>query len=1313
MNTPYSAVGADSTTDAALVAAPAAAVNRANLSFLSSPGVMGRLIAARDWSDTPLGALENWPQSLRTSVSLMLNSSHPMWIGWGARATFLYNDAYIDVLSLAKHPSVLGLPAAEVWAEIWDFCGPLADKVFQRAEATFVDDVQLFMQRGDYLEEKWFSFSYSPITDESGSVAGLFCPSTDATASNISSRRLATLSALSASALLKDSVDGACAGVAATLALNPADMPFALLYLVDEAGTERCAGLRQAVHLAPGGPLAPASLALDGEDDDNDDDGADGCPWPLAPVWRDGRSRIADAAGLAGLPVGLAGQPVTAALTLALTMAGHDRPIGLLTLGVSPARKLDRDYRAFFDMVAGHVASAIQNALAAQEQRLHNERLAQLDRAKTAFFSNVSHEFRTPLTLMLAPLEELLAEPDHGNMPADSALRRERLLLVQRNARRLQKLVNTLLDFSRVQAGRMEARFAPVCLAGLTRDLASAFRSVMESAGLALTVECDDDIGMAWVDQGMWEKIVLNLLSNAFKFCFDGGVTVTLRQDGDQAVLAVSDTGVGIAQDQQSRVFERFQRVEGGRSRSHEGSGIGLALVRDLVELHHGAIGVTSVVDRGSTFTVRVPLGRAHPDDGRVDAPCAAPGPSDSSQVQAFTGEGMQWLQGEQASDTDPRPASAAADAPFPAQPTDGAHIVVADDNADMRGYLGRLLGGRWRLSFAVDGADALRLARLHAPELIVSDIMMPVLDGLGLVAALRADAQLADTPVLLLSARAGEEARIDGLNAGADDYLVKPFSARELLTRIDALLLRGRMRRVEREQSERIALIIRQVPAGIAILRGPAHVFELVNDRYRALVGRRDVRGLPIRAALPELADQGVLELLDQVYASGVPYVGRAVRAVLDPGPAGRPEECFFDFVYQPVCDADGRVEGVAVVAFDVSELVRARRDAELANRSKDEFMAMLGHELRNPLAPILIALELMRLKQVKGADRELAIVERQAQHMVRLVDDLLDVARIAQGKVQLVRGRVELSLLVAQAVETVSPLLEQRGHRVTLDVPARGMPLDADATRFAQVLANLLANAAKYTDAGGNIALEARVERGEPGANGGALAVITVRDNGIGIAPGMLEHLFDKFVQEKQALDRSQGGLGLGLAIVRNIVGLHGGSVSAHSDGVGRGSAFTIRVPLAREAGPAPDPAQPLTAGGFPGAAAGRKLVLLVDDNQDVLDTFSALLALRGYRVVAAADPASALKLAPELAPALAILDIGLPGMSGYELALELRRHDGFRRTRMVALSGYGQDADRRQSHEAGFAAHFVKPAGAREIELMLAPLEQQQER
>ncbi len=368
------------------------------------------------------------------------------------------------------------------------------------------------------------------------------------------------------------------------------------------------------------------------------------------------------------------------------------------------------------------------------------------------------------------------------------------------------------------------------------------------------------------------------------------------------------------------------------------------------------------------------------------------------------------------------------------------------------------------------------------------------------------------------------------------------------------------------------------------------------------------------------------------------------------------------------------------------VEEAEAAKAAAEEASRAKDEFLAMLGHELRNPLAPIQTALQLMRLRGDGSAERERSVIERQVKHLTRLVDDLLDVSRIARGKVELNRERVNISDVVAKGIELASPLIEQRRHTLDVHVPRHGLEVDGDSLRLAQVVSNLLANAAKYTEQGGTITVVAERTDGH--------VLVRVRDTGIGITPEMLPRVFDLFVQERQTLERSQGGLGLGLTIVRSLAQMHGGTVSVHSEGPGRGAEFAVRLPIAvSAAAPAPLAARGQSATPTADVASDVR-ILVVDDNEDAADMLVEALRSRGFRVRDGRDGPAAIRIAAEFKPHIALLDIGLPVMDGYELAQRLRQLPGADGIRLCAVTGYAQEADRERSRAAGFDRHFAKP-------------------
>ncbi|MBE9037946.1 ATP-binding protein [aff. Roholtiella sp. LEGE 12411] len=789
--------------------------------FFARGGEMGTLMRSLDWSQLPLGAVETWSSSLRIALSICLNSRFPMVIWWSKELVLLYNDAWRPILG-TKHPHALGRPGKEIWAEIWDIIGVQLESVLTTAQATWSDDMLLLVDRYGYIEEAYFTYSYSPIFLETGEVGGVFTAVTETTRRVIGERRLDTLRELAASTVEAKSVEKTCRIASATLAKNPYDLPFALLYLIEN---DREAHLVETVGLEAGIPASPQQVDLTQKTD----------PWQMAQVSKTAQAVVINQlTHLFGeLPGGAWEESPRSAMVLPIAQAVQKEQLaGLLVLGISPHLEFDHEYRGFFELVASNVATAIANAHAYQEERKRAEALAELDQAKTAFFSNISHEFRTPLTLMLGPLAETLAN-DSGLQPGE----REKLEMVQRNGLRLLKLVNTLLDFSRIEAGRSQVVYEPTDLAMLTAELASVFRSAIEQAGLRLIVNCPPLPERVYVDREMWEKIVLNLLSNAFKFTFEGEIEVTLRWAEDHVELEVRDTGIGISVAELPHLFERFYQVQGARGRTYEGSGIGLSLVQELVKLHGGNIQVNSVVDQGTWFTVSLPTGFAHlPSDAlRASYTKHNTVVSTATGAAPYVQEALHWLLPKEEGEKGSEGVEEQIINSSPLQ--ESARILLADDNADMRDYVKRLLNQRYEVQAVADGIAALDAAQTQQPDLILSDVMMPGLDGFELLRQLRANPQTRELPIILLSARAGEESRIEGLKAGADDYLIKPFSAQELLTRVEATLNMARMRQAAtlREQALRVVSEAAQQEAESAY-KQISYILERMTDAFIAL---------------------------------------------------------------------------------------------------------------------------------------------------------------------------------------------------------------------------------------------------------------------------------------------------------------------------------------------------------------------------------------------------------------------------------------------------------------------------------------------
>ncbi len=1122
-------------------------------------GEMATLMRAFDWAHTPLGSPATWPLSLRTVVRVMLTSRYAMWMGWGPGLTFLYNDAYGRMTLGSKHPWALGRPSQEVWAEIWPQIGPRIESVLHTGQATWDEALLLFLERSGYPEETYHTFSYSPLTDDEGLTQGHLCVVTEETERVIGERRLALLRDVAAAIARTNTEQELLSAIEGTLAQHGRDLPFSSIYLT-ERGSTRVTRAAGAVLIEPAG--------ASGASFDYADSGA---IWPTAAAVESGGAILNLDARFGSVPHGPWDRPPAQAIVVPIAQQGQVQPTGFFIAGLNPFRRVDAAYRTFIDLLVGQIAAGIANARAYEAERQRAAALAEIDRAKTIFFSNVSHEFRTPLTLLLGPLEEAL------NSPA-RALSGPELDTSYRNAVRLLKLVNALLDFARIEAGRVEANFVPTALDQFTTEIVSVFRSAFERAELTLSIECDTLTEPVFVDRDLFEKVLLNLLSNALKFTFEGGVTVRLRQHPDCVELSVHDSGVGVPPAQLPRLFERFHRVEGMRARTHEGSGIGLALVQELVRLHGGSITADSAPSQGTTFTVTLKRGTAHLPADRVFPEPSMPGTAFART--AFVEEALHWLPGED----DVAPADPGLD-------TKGVRVLVADDNADMRRYVARLLSASFQVHAVTNGREALAALGRQPADLVIADVMMPELDGFALLREMKTRAALRHIPVILLSARSGEDARIQGIESGADDYLTKPFSARELVARVRSQIALTHARR--------------QVAAE--------------RDRLRTLLSR----------------------LEEQTIA-----------------------------------------------------LALARHEAEDASRAKDEFLAMLGHELRNPLAPIVTTLQLMRLRGALSPEH--GVIERQVGHLTRLVDDLLDVSRITRGKIELDTQPLETSEIIDRAMEIAAPLLDQRSHDVRIDVPRHGLGVNADIDRLAQVVANILTNAAKYSDQGSRIWVRA--------ANEGDHVEIRVRDEGMGIAREMLSRIFEPFIQQPQSLDRSRGGLGLGLAIVRNLTQLHNGTVCAESDGPGHGSEFILKLPHI-DLGHSSTPRTIASWVESP-APEGALRVLVVDDNHDAATALRLALETTGFIVDVAHDAEAALSRVGAFRPAVALLDIGLPTMDGYELAVQIRAREDGDAMRLIALSGYGQDADKARSAEAGFEEHLVKPV---DLDYLVAVLHQ----
>nr|ADN17836.1 multi-sensor hybrid histidine kinase [Gloeothece verrucosa PCC 7822] len=1399
---------------------------------------MGGLMQAYDWSQTSLGSVEKWPQSLKTAVRIMLTSRQAMFVWWGEELINLYNDAYKAIVG-GKHPLALGQPASSVWREIWDQVGPRAASALLNNEGTYDEALLLIMERNGYSEETYYTFSYSPVPNDEGGTGGIICANTDDTGRIIGERQLALLRELAARTADARTFDEACRVSAKCLESNPYDLPFAMIYLIDREKHEVV--LAGTCGIDIDNVAAPPKVALQSDS-----------VWPFKKVITENKACLVSnlESFFENLPSGAWQRTPHQAVVVPIASSGQTGKAGLLVVGLNPFRLFDDDYRRFIDLVAAQISASIANAQAYEEERKRAEALAELDRAKTVFFSNVSHEFRTPLTLMLGPIEDVLTDKDEPLGPSQQ----ERIEIVQRNGLRLLKLVNTLLDFSRIEAGRVEAVYEATDLSVFTTELASVFRSTIERAGMRLMVNCPPLPEPVYVDREMWEKIVLNLLSNAFKFTLNGEISVSLEWVKHSVKLSVNDTGIGIPEAEIPLLFERFHRVKGAQGRSFEGSGIGLSLVQELVKLHQGSIDVVSVEGLGTCFTIFIPTGTAHLPQERISTTRTLT--STATGATTFLEEASRWLppQEETETETEKKEIFSASPLPLlsyslkklrtPLSLLNRSRILIADDNADMRDYLKRLLSQQYEVEAVVDGLTALKAIHSCHPDLVLTDVMMPGLDGFELLKSLRADLSTQHIPIILLSARAGEESRVEGLEAGADDYLIKPFSARELLARVEATLKLSYLRQeaTRREQGlraqaqaarVRLENVLAQINEQFIVLDQQWR-YSFINDQVIQVTGKsnEELLGHNIWDLFPDLvnspfytechravAEQTVVQVEffywpwqrwfeNRIYpfAEGVTILVSDISArkqaekelreseerfrqmadnapvmvwVTDPTgyctylskswyefsgqneetglgfgwldavhpedsedsrniflAANKCQEAFrleyrlrrFDGEYRWALDVgspwfglEGEFKGYIGSVIDISErkaaeverdrlLQReqaARTEAEKANRIKDEFLAVLSHELRSPLNPILGWAKLLQTKKLDGATfkQALSTIERNAQLQAQLIEDLLDVSRILQGKISLNPIPVNLASIIRHSIETVYLAANAKSIDIQTTLDETVGQILGDPARLQQIVWNLLSNAVKFTSTGGRV--EVLLE------SVGQSAQITVSDTGKGITSEFLPYVFDYFRQADSTTTRKFGGLGLGLAIVRHLVELHGGTVGAESPGENQGATFWVKFPLITSSFTKEDENVSISNIKETVLPLADLEILVVDDDEDTRYFLAFALQQSGATVTTVGSASEALQVLVRSAPNVIVSDVGMPDMDGYMLIQQIRMleaQQGREKIKAIALTAYAGEIDRQQALREGFQRHIIKPINPSVLIKTIVELSQQ---
>ena len=1094
--------------------------NQSDLDWIVGGGEMGELIRSMDWSSNPLGPIQNWPQSLKTAVSLCLSSTFPINIVWGPEHIQIYNDSYRPICG-ALHPASMGSKFKECWASALPVVGGAFDSAFA-GDGTYIPNQRMFLERYGYLEEAFMTFSFSPIRDESGNVGGIFHPISEATEKMLGVRRNQVIRDLAITINKSKSLQEMCL---LTSKLSPAlelDLPF-LIFAELNSNTGKY-DLKNSLGLEIDNSMLDINA------------------WELENL-----KEIQIVKNL-NHPFGKYNSgpyetAPTSALKIPIFTPGADEPILILIAGVSSARELDDEYLNFFELLKNTFTTATTNILSYEEELKRAEALAQIDRAKTAFFSNVSHEFRTPLTLILGPLEDSLQDT-HNPL---NEVQFQRQNVIHRNSLRLLKLVNSLLDFSRIEAGRMQASFAPIELSQLTMDLTSLFRSTIEKAGLELEINCPPLPEKIYVDREMWEKIIFNLLSNAFKFTLEGKISVSLSWQRTHVSLKIIDSGIGVAENELPKLFERFHRIQGAKSRTYEGTGIGLALVQELVSMHQGSINVASELGKGTSFTVEIPTGKAHLPKEKIEETYELN--SSSKIADAFLQEAFQWSTPEKLTST---PVATKAD----------QLVLLVDDNADMRQYVASILQEKWKVITAKDGQEAYDLAYEQHPDLILTDVMMPVLDGFGLLKKIRESHPLQHTPVILLSARAGEEAKTEGLNAGADDYVVKPFSAKELVTRVEALLnLTANRYSFSKNlivDAKKFRSTFAHASVNIAMVDLEGIIIE-INDAFLLNTGfsESEVIGKHFSSVThPDDVQPNLAEIehiitgrkfstsFDKRYLKkdgGHLWVKTSISAALDENK----KPLYFIAVSQDIEAMKTTEENYKKAVSDLNE----EKDM------RERFVATLTHDLRTPMTSAKMSAQIIQKKpdRAQSVQSQAARIVSNVNRADQMIQDLLDANRLQAGeKLPLNFEEVNLNSLIMDSVQNYVSLYGNRFHAYYPEAEIIGHLSSSGITR---ALENLLNNAIKYGSTEEDIIITL--------VKKDAHAEITVKNLGNPIGLEEQKTIFNLYKRSSSAESSKQKGWGLGLSLVKGVAESLGGKVEVESS-KDTGTIFKLQFPL-----------------------------------------------------------------------------------------------------------------------------------------------------
>ncbi|KAH7100384.1 hypothetical protein BKA62DRAFT_640120 [Auriculariales sp. MPI-PUGE-AT-0066] len=1276
---------------------------------------MGKLILEFPWDSTPVGPITLWSPELVMIVTLMLEWPERLCLWLGEDSIAVYNDQYLKVLGPRKHINMLGKPYREVFPELW-VTHESRVQTATSGERVYVVDGLLLMDRerpeADEtswgLEETYHNWSFTPLRVGS-KVIGFANESQETTARVVAERRMATIVEIGIATSSAMTREEFYSGAYTQFTNNSLDFPFVIMYAVHNpckakqgASAEQGPATKQTrlklhgkIGVPDGHPFAPQDIefshanastetvvsASDTTSMPSDPlcAGVSTFPeviWPFAECLAEGESVLVSSLGLNAdtLDSRSWGRHCKSAVMFPLGVKGDWQMV--MIIGLNPCRPFNAVYRDYVKLVKATLSTGLTTVTNIETAATKAEALASLDRAKTVFFSNVTHELRTPLTLILAPLEDIIAEDSIISGPKAPHVRSQ-LNMVLRHTRRLLQLVNSLLDFARLAAGRFLAMFRPVNLPALTTDLASLFRSAIERGGIEYIVSCDPGPEVV-LDVDAWEKVVTNIISNAFKYTLRGRIIVKIEYTTTHAVFSCSDTGVGIPEADLGQIFQRFHRVESCMGRSIEGTGVGLALTFETVKSLGGHIDVQSQFGIGSIFTVSLPLGTDHipserlaPESESLEQPARnrdrlryghwmaeeahgwlstdSVGLISSPNGHTQSGDGANGNGNGTVGESDPsQTAWTLMSDDERERGIGGSTILVCDDNHDLRDYCANLLRSTYNVISFPDGGAAHEYILSNDVDLILSDVHMPRMNGFELLQHVRSQQSTALIPFILLSAAAGMEANLEGITAGADDFLVKPFKSKDLLARVRRQLLVGGMRR---------------------------DLEARVQSRTKLLV-------------------ESEARLLQQITES------EHMR---------KQQEIVVDLTSHEIRNPLNAIWQNADLIGDV--VSRLRR------KFGDQATSLLN-----------------------DADDAVQSISLSVAHQTRIADDILNFSKISMNLLTLHRAPFPLHETVQNVLRWWDLEMKERDINVeiTTSPELRDRWIISDSQRVTQVLINFLINAIRFTSDTTmrkiTVFMNSSDHLHEPTSyrvctvdedfeHDGPWLTIGVADSGCGLSPEDRVKLFERFAQAHPSKDQFTGGHGLGLFVSRHITTLLDGVIDVESV-KGQGSTFSFTIPVTFTERP-PDDAQnigrrlsravpPLNSHPWPSrprakSTPSKRHILVVEDNVINQKVLSRQLQSRGFHTSVAGDGQEALNAIqdPKFDGDLVLMDIEMPVKDGRTACRELRVFEslgGLQRLPVVAVTGNARAEQIQECLDAGFDDVAIKPYQIKDLVSMI---------